>query len=184
MTGTRVRRTRVSTQCSGSRRATGSTSSAISSSAKVSFHPISFPTVSLTFFIFLLPFYIRFFLSPIVSWAADSSLFSFYIMYFFSPPPAPVFVYRTVQNRGLRGVTKRCRLSWLTNSALVYEPKCGGKGKKSQPRSTAVHRSPNNHWKSDFIFSLCKPLLSISLFFNSVSDISMLSLAVSFPSVI
>jgi hypothetical protein len=23
------------------------------------------------------------------------------------------------------GVTKRCRLSWLTNSALVYEPKCG-----------------------------------------------------------
>jgi SLIT-ROBO Rho GTPase activating protein len=25
-----------------------------------------------------------------------------------------------------RGVTKRCRLSWLTNSALVYEPKCGG----------------------------------------------------------
>ncbi len=27
-----------------------------------------------------------------------------------------------------QGVTKRCRLSWLTNSALVYEPKCGGKG--------------------------------------------------------
>jgi hypothetical protein len=27
-----------------------------------------------------------------------------------------------------QGVTKRCRLSWLTNSALVlavYEPKCG-----------------------------------------------------------
>ncbi len=27
-----------------------------------------------------------------------------------------------------QGVTKRCRLSWLTNSALVYEPKCGGGG--------------------------------------------------------
>jgi hypothetical protein len=26
------------------------------------------------------------------------------------------------------GVTKRCRLSWLTNSTLVYEPKCGGGG--------------------------------------------------------
>ncbi len=26
------------------------------------------------------------------------------------------------------GVTKRCRLSWLVNSALVYEPKCGGGG--------------------------------------------------------
>ncbi len=25
-----------------------------------------------------------------------------------------------------RGLKKRCRLSWLTNSALVYEPKCGG----------------------------------------------------------
>jgi hypothetical protein len=23
----------------------------------------------------------------------------------------------------LQGVTKKCRLSWLTNSALVYEPK-------------------------------------------------------------
>ncbi len=27
-----------------------------------------------------------------------------------------------------QGVTMRCRLSWLTNSALVYEPKCGGRG--------------------------------------------------------
>jgi hypothetical protein len=27
-----------------------------------------------------------------------------------------------------QGVTKRCRLSWLTNNALVYEPKCGGRG--------------------------------------------------------
>ena len=27
-----------------------------------------------------------------------------------------------------QGVTKRCRLSLLTNSTLVYEPKCGGRG--------------------------------------------------------
>ncbi len=27
-----------------------------------------------------------------------------------------------------QGVTKKCRLPWLTNSALVYEPKCGGRG--------------------------------------------------------
>ncbi len=27
-----------------------------------------------------------------------------------------------------QGVTKRCRLSWLTNGALVYEPKCGACG--------------------------------------------------------
>ncbi len=28
----------------------------------------------------------------------------------------------------MHGVTKRCRLSWLTNSALMYETKCGGMG--------------------------------------------------------
>ncbi len=33
-----------------------------------------------------------------------------------------------------QGFTKRC-LSWVINSALVYEPKCGG----SQPMSPAVH---------------------------------------------
>ncbi len=33
-------------------------------------------------------------------------------------------IFYTVQ----QGVTKKCRLSWLTNSALVYEPKCGGGG--------------------------------------------------------
>jgi hypothetical protein len=27
-----------------------------------------------------------------------------------------------------QGVTKRCSLSWLTNSALLNEPKCGGGG--------------------------------------------------------
>ncbi len=36
-----------------------------------------------------------------------------------------------------QGVTKRCRLPWPTNSALVYEPKCGG---GEWPMSTAVHR--------------------------------------------
>ncbi len=48
---------------------------------------------------------------------------------------------------GEQGVTKRCRLSWLTNSALVYEPKCGGGGggvAGSQPMSTAVHMEPKN----------------------------------------
>ncbi len=28
----------------------------------------------------------------------------------------------------VQGVTMRCRLSLLTNSDLVYEPKCGGRG--------------------------------------------------------
>ncbi len=42
---------------------------------------------------------------------------------------------------GRQGVTKRCRLSWLTNRALVYtSPNAGGWGVAgSQPISTAVH---------------------------------------------
>jgi hypothetical protein len=49
-----------------------------------------------------------------------------------------------VQNRPViaveQGFTKRCRLSWLTNSALVHECKCGGRRgvAGSQPMSTAV----------------------------------------------
>ncbi len=37
-----------------------------------------------------------------------------------------------------------CRLSWLTNSALVYEPKCGGRGGVAGSRlmSTAVRMEP------------------------------------------
>jgi hypothetical protein len=40
-------------------------------------------------------------------------------------------------------VTKRCRLSWLTNGALVYEPKCGGGGLPGLSQwVTAVHMEP------------------------------------------
>jgi hypothetical protein len=44
-----------------------------------------------------------------------------------------------------QGVTKRCRLSWLTNSTLVYEPKRGrGRGVTgSQSTSAAVHMVAN-----------------------------------------
>ncbi len=50
-------------------------------------------------------------------------------------------------------VKKRCRL-WLTNSALVYEPKCGGRvGVAGLPMSTAEHRSPNKLWRSISIFN-------------------------------
>jgi hypothetical protein len=54
-------------------------------------------------------------------------------------------MYPVVYLSGLhQGVTKRCGLFWLTNSALVYEPKCGERGKLrglSQTMSTAVHRT-------------------------------------------
>jgi hypothetical protein len=53
---------------------------------------------------------------------------------------------------------QRCRLSWLTNSALVYEPKWGEGGKGggvagSQSMSIAVHRSPNKLWRSNSILT-------------------------------
>ncbi len=64
------------------------------------------------------------------------------------------------KSQGSMGFTKRCRLSWLTNSSLVHEPKCGGRGRVlgSQPMSTAVHRSPNKLWRSNSIFNLWKKL--------------------------
>ncbi len=57
---------------------------------------------------------------------------------------------------GTQGVSNRSRLSWLINSVLVYEPKCGGRVGLlgSQPMSTAVHRSPNKLWRSNSIFNL------------------------------
>jgi hypothetical protein len=47
--------------------------------------------------------------------------------------------------------------SILHNSALVYEPKCGGGGGVAgpQPMRTAVHRSPNKLLRSNSIFNLC-----------------------------
>ncbi len=35
------------------------------------------------------------------------------------------FLNQLVVSLPCRGLQKRCRLSWLTNTALVYEPKCG-----------------------------------------------------------
>ncbi len=64
-----------------------------------------------------------------------------------------------------QGVTKRCRLSLLTNSALVHEPKCGGMGgggrgvKVSANEFRCAHHvtwSPHKLWRSTSIFNLCR----------------------------
>ncbi len=58
------------------------------------------------------------------------------------------------------GVTRRCRLSWLTNSALVYESKCGGRegvcGVSANEYSCSHHViwSPNKLWRSNSILYL------------------------------
>jgi hypothetical protein len=54
------------------------------------------------------------------------------------------------------GITQRCRLSGLTNSGLVYEPKCVGWVGGSRPTSTAVHTaqciwSPNKLRRSQYL---------------------------------
>ncbi len=79
-------------------------------------------------------------------------------------------------NRG-RGNSEKCTLvrefqrdgvcSWLTNSALVYEPKCGGREgvAGSQPMSTAVHRSPNKLGRSNSIFNLRLLQIRVIYFF-------------------
>jgi hypothetical protein len=62
-------------------------------------------------------------------------------------------------------VTRRCRLSLLTNSALVYESQCGGMGggggcgvSAANEYSWAHHVtwSPNKLWRSTSIFNLCE----------------------------
>jgi hypothetical protein len=71
----------------------------------------------------------------------------------FSSPCFTVYNYWHCTFRGRhgcprlrQGVTKKCRLSLLTNSALVYESQCGGWG---EPMSTAVpitwHEAQTNY---------------------------------------
>jgi hypothetical protein len=56
-----------------------------------------------------------------------------------------------------QGVTKRCRLSWLTNSAFVYEqPNAGGDGGScgvSANEYSCAFLSPNKLWRSNSIFN-------------------------------
>jgi hypothetical protein len=67
-----------------------------------------------------------------------------------------------------QGVTKRCRPSLLTNSALVYDPKCGwmgggvGYGVLANRNSSAHHVtwSSDKLWRSNSIFNLEIGLLS------------------------
>ncbi len=58
-------------------------------------------------------------------------------------------------------VTKRCRLSVLTNSALVYEPKCGGAGGgeggrgPSQWEQLCTWSLYTKLWRSNSTYKLC-----------------------------
>ncbi len=53
------------------------------------------------------------------------------------------------------GFTKRCCLSLLSNSAHVYEPKCGGGGLGGHSQWVQLCTwSPNKLWRSNSIFNL------------------------------
>ncbi len=72
-------------------------------------------------------------------------------------------------NPSTRGVTKRCRLYWLTNSALVYEPKCGESGEGGSRMVSANEYSCTQEPKLTLeILTLCPlpyilPFLSLIL---------------------
>ncbi len=82
-----------------------------------------------------------------------------------APPRPPlsfhVWIKRSETNKMCKSdqfasVTKRCRLSWLTNSALVYEPKSGGWGRVAGPARWGLGTwNPNKLWRSSSIFYLC-----------------------------
>ena len=50
-----------------------------------------------------------------------------------------------------QGVTKICRLSWLTNSTIVYEPYAGGGLRGLSQWAQLCTRSPNKLWRSTVI---------------------------------
>ncbi len=67
-----------------------------------------------------------------------------------------------------QGVTKRCRLSWLANSSLVYERKCGGGMRGLSQWAQLWTWSPINLWWSNSIFnlwSLLFPPLWVEVFY-------------------
>jgi len=88
--------------------------------------------------------------------------FSLYNHFFYASDELRMnhFMGNTVFNKSChQGVTKRCRLSWLTNSALVCEPKCGGREGVAglSQRVQQYTWSPNKLWRSNSIFNLYMP---------------------------
>ncbi len=58
-----------------------------------------------------------------------------------------ILPYTVRRFRSVQGVTKRCRLSWLTNSALVYAPKRGGGSCGVSTNEHSCTQEPKQTWK-------------------------------------
>ncbi len=63
-------------------------------------------------------------------------------------------IHRYVAAPPNKGVTKRRRLSRLSNRALVYEPKMAGDARVAGLSRTVVHMELNKLWRSNSIFNL------------------------------
>jgi hypothetical protein len=64
--------------------------------------------------------------------------------------------------------TKRCRLYWLTNSALVNELKCGGGGElRVSANEYSLHRSPKKFGNLTPYLTYVLTLLLINIYFFS-----------------
>ncbi len=98
--------------------------------------------------------------------AHNSSIIACFLIY-----SVPRFSNMKSLNQGVT-ITKRCRLSLLTNSALVYESLYAG----SKPMSTAVR--PNKLRRSTSIFNLW--LYCTSILYTTASDTHNSSLIASF----
>jgi hypothetical protein len=82
-----------------------------------------------------------------------------------------------------QGVTKRCRLSWLTKSALLYEPKC--RVSSMQWVYIQLHRSPKKFWRSNSIFNLwVQSSFAVVLFGCFPPSLSSIEAAFSLPSLV
>jgi hypothetical protein len=59
------------------------------------------------------------------------------------------------------GVTERCRLSLLTNSALVYKPKRGGGGQRVQLRNEAQMKFGDHTITPNLTYGSSRPHVSL-----------------------
>jgi hypothetical protein len=88
--------------------------------------------------------------SPIIEQHCSVPLWSISLLYIYCCPFSNSG-NSIADNQSMQGVIKRCRPSWLTNSALVYEPKYGGEELRGLSCVHHVTWSPNKLWRSNSI---------------------------------
>jgi len=72
-----------------------------------------------------------------------------YLVVYFAPPvreadstASHLITRQSLAMVNTRGFRNWCRLSWMTNSALLYEPKCGGRGEVAESSANEYSCKP------------------------------------------